>query len=522
MKAKSFDDATSLRATGSVDEVEQEAKMDDEYSREDGAVLPATALGEMGGQTDMEPDAQMSRADRPLFQLPFPYGQRWRLSTYPGHDNYDIDMIRASGSTNNQPILAAYDGKVVEAGWNNGGGNYVRIDHGHGWATLYLHMIRSPIVRVGQRVSQGQHIGNVGSTGDSSGPHLHYEQLYHDTKTEAWFNGTPCGITDDATSKPRILKSYNRGGKPEPARPSLVHIRSMNADGTYGDLVPGGSYEWSAGWTQAKPYFVGGVPYLFLLKEGDGTVHIHRLNADGSVGARVKDYDWSPGWSTVEFLSIEGKTYLLLLKKKGYGADGNNVHIHVMNADGTVGAIVRGGSYKWSEGWTQARPYTVGGTPYLFLLKEGDGSVHIHRLNGDGTVGTRIKDYDWSSGWTTLEFFIIGEKTYMLLLKRKGYGADGNNVHIHGMNADGTVGAVVPGGTYKWSEGWTQARPYTVGGTPYLFLLKDGDGSVHIHRLNGDGTVGARIKDYDWSSGWTDVEFYPVPSGTCMLLMKGA
>jgi hypothetical protein len=84
-----------------------------------------------------------------------------------------------------------------------------------------------------------------------------------------------------------------------------------------------------------------------------------------------------------------GRVALLLLKVKGYGSDDKNVHIHLMNPDGTVGARVPGGSYRWSEGWNQARPYAVGGVPYLFLLKKGDGIVHVHRLNDDGTVGAR-------------------------------------------------------------------------------------------------------------------------------------
>jgi hypothetical protein len=59
---------------------------------------------------------------------------------------------------------------------------------------------------------------------------------------------------------------------------------------------------------------VGSVPYLFLLKKGDGSVHVHRLNADGTVGARVKDYEWSAGWTSVEFCAVPSGPYLLLLK----------------------------------------------------------------------------------------------------------------------------------------------------------------------------------------------------------------
>ena len=73
-------------------------------------------------------------------------------------------------------IVAANSGTVTLAGWNSGYGNCVIIDHGGGKATLYAHM-SSYSVSSGQYVKRGQHIGNVGSTGNSTGPHLHFEVL---------------------------------------------------------------------------------------------------------------------------------------------------------------------------------------------------------------------------------------------------------------------------------------------------------------------------------------------------------
>lgn len=73
------------------------------------------------------------------------------------------------------PILAADGGQVVEAGWNNSGyGNLVVIDHQNGYKTYYAHL-SDFAVQVGATVNQGSLIGQVGSTGNSSGPHLHFE-----------------------------------------------------------------------------------------------------------------------------------------------------------------------------------------------------------------------------------------------------------------------------------------------------------------------------------------------------------
>lgn len=74
------------------------------------------------------------------------------------------------------PIYAAGDGTVTAAGRNGGFGNYVRIRHNARYSTAYAHMTRIA-TRKGRRVKQGQVIGYVGSTGSSTGPHLHYEIL---------------------------------------------------------------------------------------------------------------------------------------------------------------------------------------------------------------------------------------------------------------------------------------------------------------------------------------------------------
>lgn len=72
------------------------------------------------------------------------------------------------------PIYATGDGTVTTAGVGNGTGNHVIINHGYGYETVYMHMVRIK-ARAGQRVKRGEVIGWVGNTGASTGPHCHYE-----------------------------------------------------------------------------------------------------------------------------------------------------------------------------------------------------------------------------------------------------------------------------------------------------------------------------------------------------------
>jgi len=96
-----------------------------------------------------------------------PYGMRWGGSDFhPG-----MDIANDFGT----PIVATADGVVTTAGWNSGGyGNMVDIDHGNGIMTRYGHA-QQVVVQAGQRVRRGQVIAYMGSTGFSTGPHVHYE-----------------------------------------------------------------------------------------------------------------------------------------------------------------------------------------------------------------------------------------------------------------------------------------------------------------------------------------------------------
>ncbi len=100
------------------------------------------------------------------YYISSPYGPRW------GSFHSGIDIT--AGGCYGKNIYASASGTVITAGWHWSYGNYVVIDHGGGYSTLYAHA-SSLNVSVGQNVVQGQVVAKIGSTGQSTGPHLHFE-----------------------------------------------------------------------------------------------------------------------------------------------------------------------------------------------------------------------------------------------------------------------------------------------------------------------------------------------------------
>ncbi len=105
------------------------------------------------------------------------YGRREHPRTGEEDFHAGIDISANPGN----PVTATADGIVSFAGWNGGSGNLVVVEHGFGYSTFYAHN-KMIAVKVGQRVKRGDVISYVGSTGNSTGPHLHYE---------VWENGSP-------------------------------------------------------------------------------------------------------------------------------------------------------------------------------------------------------------------------------------------------------------------------------------------------------------------------------------------
>ncbi len=132
------------------------------------AAAAARANGGGGGSAVQAPPSGGGQCRWPVGgRVTSEYGRRW------GRLHAGIDIAAPTGT----PIGAAIAGTVIYSGWQSGYGNVVILSHGGGLSTLYGHQSRLG-VSLGQAVGAGQTIGYVGSTGHSTGPHVHFETRY--------------------------------------------------------------------------------------------------------------------------------------------------------------------------------------------------------------------------------------------------------------------------------------------------------------------------------------------------------
>ena len=131
-------------------------------------------------------------------RLSSPYGMRKHPIDGFNKMHKGTDFAAPTGT----PIMASGDGIIKKAGWCGGGGNCVKIKHNSTYQTVYAHMSKfARGIKNGVRVKQGQVIGYVGSTGKSTGPHLHYEVIVNGKKVNSQKLKLPSG---------KILKGNNR------------------------------------------------------------------------------------------------------------------------------------------------------------------------------------------------------------------------------------------------------------------------------------------------------------------------
>jgi murein DD-endopeptidase MepM/ murein hydrolase activator NlpD len=203
---------TGMACTGTVDDLDQdevdtEGSLEGDEQHED-LLRPSDETPELDDvplAVTPPGEGPLLIESRPSFQLPFPCGQVWSGQTRTNHIPYravDFNRPYDYGDT----VVASAGGTVtVVANYGDSGyGRWIEINHGDGYRTRYAHLSAQYVYR-GQWVSKGQRLGAVGSTGNSTGPHLHYEQRYYGSAVKSVFNGYTAYYFGS-----KSYRSYNR------------------------------------------------------------------------------------------------------------------------------------------------------------------------------------------------------------------------------------------------------------------------------------------------------------------------
>ncbi len=162
------------------------------------------------------------------YEMPFACGEEWRGTTRRNHSPHRraVDFNRWGDA--GRPVVAAASGTVTHAYAKprGGYGRWVRIDHGSGEASLYAHL-RRVSVRRGQTIDQGEMLGLVGASGNTSGAHLHYERILDRTLRRAWFAGSMYrfGVTQASRNCVDVPVAGNFVGGPA-AEPAVFRRRA--------------------------------------------------------------------------------------------------------------------------------------------------------------------------------------------------------------------------------------------------------------------------------------------------------
>lgn len=344
------------------------------------------------------------------YQLPFACGDRWQGTTRPDHSPtpLSIDWNRDANDLG-QPALASAPGTVLSVRNDaDGYGNYVVVDHGSARTTYYAHLSATLVV-TGQHVDQGQLVGLVGSTGRSSGPHLHYEQRRNGASSHAVFDGVRFQYGSSLASGNCV---------------DLPVVGDWNGDrrsdvGVFGRRPGTGVYRlrWPDGAVQKRPYGASTETPLVGDWDGDGDSDLGRYNPLTRTFALV------PGSTTTTFrfglrgdLPISGDWDGDGIFEVGLYRPGQRMFL-LRSQSGTYSTRVLGtvSSLPVAGDWNGDGRYEVGVYDAgAFTLLRADGTLRRVALGGPGSlpvVGKWGRDavsdfgtWDGSTGMFTLRF----------------------------------------------------------------------------------------------------------------------
>ncbi len=311
-------------------------------------------------------------------EVPFPCHQRWYGSSRSSHSPsyWSVDWNRTDDVYD--PVVASGAGVVsrVEDLGGSSYGLFVFVDHGNGESTVYAHLA-AEYVTLGQRIDQGELIGLLGSSGNSTGPHLHYEQRQDGRDQQAWFHGHAFSMPTWATSRNCTetplagdwdgdgvaqIGLFRRGATPKFRLAWGPDEHRVELGGPTDTPLVG---DWDGDGTSDQGVRTGGSSD-FVLRAGDGTTTTvaygyasdRAVAGDWNGDGRAQVGVWRPSDATFRLLRANGSTRTVPL--------------------GSVGSLPLTGDWN-GDGRTDVGVYSAG-TWTLQVLR-------AHRLGWTGTVG---------------------------------------------------------------------------------------------------------------------------------------
>ncbi len=321
----------------------------------------------------------------PDFEAPFQCDQNWEANTYDSHSPswFSVDFNRDDDYR--APVRATASGvvtRVTDVG-DTSYGKYIIIEHGGGWESLYAHLDAQFVV-VGQRVDQGAIIGLLGSSGGSTGPHLHFEQKLNGTVKHAVFHGVSLDynttITSHNCADVPIAGDWAGDRRTEVGvfrpRPGGNAFRLRNPNGSVTRIMLGkpGDVPVTGDWNGNGVTDVGvwhRVTQTFLLRTDNGRTREIKM---GNIRDVPVAGDWNGDGRTEVGVFSPGKHSFRLR-----ATDGSLTSFRF----GAVGSTPVTGDWD-GDGRTEVGTYFTAGNSWA--LRKHDGSVRTSTFGGTGGI----------------------------------------------------------------------------------------------------------------------------------------